>query len=219
MSSLCDVSAAEGRTPVLVLGIGNLLWADEGFGVRCVEALYQRYELPEGVELLDGGTQGIYLANRVAAVERLLVFDALDYGDAPGSLRVVRDAEVPCFHGVRKMSLHQTGFQEVLAATELLGSPPAQVTLVGVQLAEIDDFGGSLTDAVSAQLDAALALGLAELAAWGFPARPRSASAPVLLSSGLDRTNYEAQRPTTAEVCREGDARFLHLRAAALGVG
>lgn len=213
-----SVMSSQPRTPVLVLGIGNLLWADEGFGVRCVEALHQRYDFPRGVELLDGGTQGIYLTNTVAATERLLVFDALDYGDAPGTLRVVRDAEVPSFHGVRKMSLHQTGFQEVLAAAELLGSPPSRVTLVGVQLEEIDDFGGSLTDRVAAQLDAALALGLAELRAWGFPVRPRSApAAEGLLGSGLDRASYEADRPSTDVVCREGDARFLNLRASAVG--
>ena len=210
-------AAGEPRTPVLVLGIGNLLWADEGFGVRCVEALHARYELPPGVELLDGGTQGLYLANTVAAAERLLVFDALDYGDVPGTLRVVRDAEVPSFHGVRKMSLHQTGFQDVLAATELLNSPPSRVTLVGVQLEEIDDFGGSLTRAVAARLDAALELGLEELRAWGFAVRARRAPAPMLLPGGLDRVAFEAERPSTDVVCREGDARFLNLRAARLG--
>lgn len=208
----------ESRTPVLVLGIGNLLWADEGFGVRCVEALHARYELPRGVELLDGGTQGLYLANTVAAAERVLVFDALDYGDAPGAMRVVRDAEVPRFHGVRKLSLHQTGFQEVLAATELLGSPPAHVTLVGVQLEAIDDFGGSLSPSVAARLDDALALGLEELARWGFVARPRAVAGPALLGSGLERAAYEAQRPSTDAVCRAGDARFLNLRARATWV-
>jgi hydrogenase maturation protease len=203
------------RTPVLVLGIGNLLWADEGFGVRCVEALHERYELPPGVELLDGGTQGIYLANTVAAAERVLVFDALDYGDPPGTMRVVRDADVPAFHGVRKMSLHQTGFQEVLAAAELLGHPPRHVTLVGVQLEQIDDFGGTLSPPVAAQLDAALALGLAELSTWGYPARPRAQPAPSLLSGGLERARYEADRPSADVVCRGGDARFLNVRAAA----
>ena len=43
---------------IVVLGIGNMLWADEGFGVRCVEALQQRFEFAPHVELVDGGTQG-----------------------------------------------------------------------------------------------------------------------------------------------------------------
>lgn len=200
------------RTDVMVLGIGNLLWADEGFGGRCLEALMQRFEFPPSVELLDGGTQGIYLANTIAAVNRLLVFDALDYGEEPGTVKVVRDAEVPKFHGVRKMSLHQTGFQEVLAATELLGSPPARVTLVGVQLENIDDFGGSLTPRVSQKLDEVLQLGLAELRTWGVEVKVRTVPLPSPLPGGLDRNSYEALRPSTDVVCREGDARFLNLR-------
>ncbi|MDJ0640733.1 MAG: hydrogenase maturation protease, partial [Paracoccaceae bacterium] len=45
----------------LVLGIGNLLWADEGFGVRCIEALAESRSFKGNVTLLDGGTQGLYL--------------------------------------------------------------------------------------------------------------------------------------------------------------
>jgi hydrogenase maturation protease len=46
---------------ILVLGIGNILWADEGFGVRCVEALNAGWQFPPQVTLMDGGTQGLYL--------------------------------------------------------------------------------------------------------------------------------------------------------------
>ena len=48
---------------ILILGIGNVLWADEGFGVRAVEALHRHYEFPDNVRLMDGGTQGIYLVH------------------------------------------------------------------------------------------------------------------------------------------------------------
>ena len=75
---------------VLVLGIGNILWADEGFGVRAVEAFHRFYAMADGVDVLDGGTQGLYLVHHVAEVDRLLVFDAIDYGLAPGTLKVVR---------------------------------------------------------------------------------------------------------------------------------
>ena len=47
----------------LVLGVGNLLWADEGFGVRCVEAFAQAYAAHEGIAVADGGTQGLYLVD------------------------------------------------------------------------------------------------------------------------------------------------------------
>ena len=61
---------------VLILGIGNLLWADEGFGVRAVEELHRRYQFPENVKLMDGGTQGIYLVQHVREADILIVFDA-----------------------------------------------------------------------------------------------------------------------------------------------
>ncbi len=75
-------AAAAAACGVLVLGVGNLLWADEGFGVRAVEALHQRYELPPQVSLVDGGTQGLYLLDHVCAADKVLVFDAIDYAPA-----------------------------------------------------------------------------------------------------------------------------------------
>ncbi len=196
-------------TEVLVLGIGNILWADEGFGVRCVEELDRRYAMAPGVEVLDGGTQGLYLVHRIRDAKRLVVFDAIDYGVEPGTLKLVRDDEVPKFHGVRKMSLHQTGFQDVLSAADLLGGGPSSVLLIGVQAGLLDDYGGSLTEPVRAQVGPALRVALDQLAAWGFPAVERAEPKPSLMEGGLDWRSYEAGRPSAEEACRVGDARFL----------
>jgi hydrogenase maturation protease len=194
---------------ILVLGIGNLLWADEGFGVRCVEALAERYALPDNVTAMDGGTQGLYLLPYVEEVQRLLVFDAVDYGDAPGTLRIVTGSEVPRFMGAKKMSLHQTGFQEVLASAELLGRLPEELVLIGCQPVELEDFGGSLRDAVKAQIEPALAVACEWLARWGAPLAPRDGAGPRLNEGSLEMANYEAGRPSEQEACRFGDARFL----------
>lgn len=175
---------------ILVLGIGNLLWADEGFGVRAVEALHDSWEMADGVDLLDGGTQGLYLVDRVSACRRLLVFDAVDYGLEPGTLKRVRGADVPRFMGAKKVSLHQTGFQEVLSAAALLGREPEDLLLVGVQPADIDSWGHGLTPVMAAALAPALEAGLEQLASWGAPARP--AQAPhALLAHGLGRHDFE----------------------------
>lgn len=175
---------------VLVLGIGNLLWADEGFGVRAVEALAAGWAMAEGVEILDGGTQGIYLVDRVSDCRRLLVFDAVDYGLVPGTMKLVRGAEVPRFMGAKKMSLHQTGFQEVLSAAALLGREPDELLLVGVQPLDIDSWGGGLTPEMAAAIPSAVAAALEQLAAWSFPARP-AIGGSVLLGHGLARSDYE----------------------------
>ena len=84
----------------LVLGIGNVLWADEGFGVRAVAALNEGWSFPESVTLMDGGTLGLYLLPYVQEARRILVFDAIDYGLAPGTLQVVRDGDIPAYLGV-----------------------------------------------------------------------------------------------------------------------
>ncbi len=65
---------------VVVMGLGNLLWADEGFGIRVAERLYARYHWPEEVEIVDGGTQGLNLLGYVEQASHLLLLDAIDYG-------------------------------------------------------------------------------------------------------------------------------------------
>lgn len=90
------MSQTMGDAPtIIVLGIGNVLWADEGFGVRCAEILQQRYEFASNVQLIDGGTQGLYLIQHVQCADYLLIFDAIDYGLAPGEMKVVEGEDVP----------------------------------------------------------------------------------------------------------------------------
>jgi hydrogenase maturation protease len=195
---------------VLVLGIGNLLWADEGFGVRAVEALHQRWRLPDGVSVVDGGTQGLYLLDHVCAAESVLVFDAIDYQLAPGTLRVLRDDEVPVWSD-RMMSLHQATFQELLSLARLRDRFPRRITLIGVQPDVLDDLGGSLSPRVRERLDEAVDLAVAELAAWGVAAVPRAEPpGEPLAAAALALHAYEAGRPSESQACRIGDARFLN---------
>ena len=179
---------------VLVLGIGNILWADEGFGVRAVEAFHRRYELPDDVVLLDGGTQGLYLVNYVQETDDLLVFDAIDYGLKPGTLKVVRDDEVPKFTGAKKMSLHQTGFQEVLSAADLLGAYPKRLALIGCQPVDLEDWGGPLTVPFAAAITPAIEAAVAVLAEWGVAVQPRPvplAGEQGLLRNDISQAAYE----------------------------
>lgn len=200
------------RDSTVVLGIGNVLWADEGFGVRCVEALQARWDFAPQVQLVDGGTQGLYLLPLVQGARRLLIFDAVDYGLEPGTLKIVRNDEVPRFLGAKKMSLHQTGFQEVLMLALLAGRYPDEVLLVGCQPAELEDYGGSLRPVVKDALERALPIAVAALAAWGAAPRARGAAPAgddAVTHPGLGLAAYEAGRPSADAACRVGDARFL----------
>lgn len=198
----------------LILGIGNVLWADEGFGVRAVEAFDARFARPDSVTVLDGGTQGVYLLPHIQDCRTLIIFDAIDYGLAPGTLKLIEDAEVPAFMGAKKMSLHQTGFQEVLASAYLLGWEPGRILLIGVQPQEIDDYGGSLRPVVAEAIEPAIACAVAELRRLGIELTPRDAAAGDGLGpDALALPAYEAGRPTEDDACRTGDARFLAMRA------
>jgi hydrogenase maturation protease len=197
---------------ICVLGIGNVLWADEGFGVRCIQALQTRYEFAEHVNLIDGGTQGLYLIQHVQAATRLLIFDAIDYGLVPGTLKTVENDDVPRFMGAKKMSLHQTGFQEVLMLALLTEKYPQEVLLVGCQPEELDDYGGSLRPVVKQAMEGALALGVEALHRWGAVPTPRTTpltEREKVSFSELDLGAYEGNRPTEAVACRTGDERFF----------
>lgn len=194
---------------VLILGIGNVLWADEGFGVRCVEAMADRYALPDTVKLMDGGTQGLYLLPFLEEAEALLVFDAIDYGLPAGMLRVIRDDQVPAFMGAKKMSLHQTGFQDVIATAMLMGQCPARMVLIGCQPVELEDYGGGLRPAVAARIPEALQIAVGILREWGIEATKGQSAAPDLADPSIRQAAYEEGRPTEGEACRIGDARFL----------
>jgi len=198
---------------ILVLGIGNLLWADEGFGVRCAEALAAEWQLPPNVLVMDGGTQGLYLLPYVQQAKRLIVFDAIDYGLEPGTMKRVENDQVPRFMGAKKMSLHQTGFQEVIAAAEFTGQCPEEMLLIGIQPVELEDYGGSLRPQIKAKVPEALAIAVERLRQWGIEVTPRPADARLEASDDvLGMGRYEAERPSAEAACRIGDDRFLRIR-------
>lgn len=196
-------------TSVLILGIGNVLWADEGFGVRCVERMAGRWEFPETVTLLDGGTQGLYLLPFLEAASHLIVFDAVDYGLRPGTMKIVEGDEVPSFLGAKKMSLHQTGFQEVIETARLMEYCPEHLLLIGCQPEELEDFGGGLRDVTAAQIDPAIAIALERLAGWGIIATPGQGDDSLLADRSILRDAYETGRPSEEDACRIGDDRFF----------
>ena len=101
---------------ILVLGVGNILLTDEAIGVRIVEALEQRYILPDYVEILDGGTAGMELLGDMANRDHLIIADAIvSKKNAPGTMMILRDEEVPALF-TNKISPHQLGLADVLSA-------------------------------------------------------------------------------------------------------
>jgi hydrogenase maturation protease len=194
----------------LVLGVGNLLWADEGFGGRCAEAFAERFSIPDNLSVMDGGTQGLYLVDLFREYNPVVIFDAVDFGDEPGTLRVVENDDIPAFVAGRKVSLHQAGLQDVIACAKLLGGCASNMLLIGVQPVELEDYGGSLRPAVRARIPQALEIAREYLAGHGIDlGRADAGGSQAIIAPGLDLASYENGRPDQDSACRSGDARVL----------
>jgi hydrogenase maturation protease len=154
----------------LVLGLGNILLRDEGVGVRVIERLQTLYDFPPEVQVLDGGTMALDLLPYVEDAARLLVIDALEMGAAPGTIARLEGNEVPAFLSI-KISPHQMGLTDILAAARLRALYPQELVLWGVQPGTLGA-GLALSAPVAAQVDALVEKALAELQRWGIqPAR------------------------------------------------
>jgi hydrogenase maturation protease len=141
-------SMAEKR--ILVLGVGNLLLHDEGIGVRVIEELQARYEFSANVEFFDGGTLGLRLLDPIANTDHLIVVDAVQNGEPPGTLYRL-DADNLNKRVTFKNSLHQLDLVETLAYAEVLGNRPSTV-IVGIEPEDISPWGLELTDVVQSRM-------------------------------------------------------------------
>lgn len=150
----------------VVLGLGNILCGDDGFGVHAIQHLREGFAFPRRCQAIDGGTQGQLLYGIVEDADRLLIVDAADLGLAPGSLGCAEGADIPIWLGARKLSAHQGSFAEVLALAELKGILPKEIVLIGLQ-PETVEFGAPLSESARARLPEAERMILERLRAWG----------------------------------------------------
>jgi hydrogenase maturation protease len=166
----------QASTKTLILGVGNLLLSDEGVGVRVIERLAASYELPEAVQILDGGTLGLDLLYYLEGIENLLIVDAVEMEKPPGTLLRMEGDEVPAFLSI-KMSPHQVGIPDMLFAAKLKDLYPPNVVLWGIQPAKLE-IGLELSPAVAAQVDALVRNVVEQLDQWGQRPKPGPTLAP-----------------------------------------
>lgn len=120
-----------------VIGLGNMLYGDEGFGVAALNSFRDLSDFPETVRCIDGGTQGIYLLDYIESCDAVIVFDALIPLDYDRRVYVYRNDELPAFIH-RKMSSHQMGLSEMLGIARLRGKMPKEIVLIGVPPKELE---------------------------------------------------------------------------------
>ena len=162
-SNTCEPFGGGGDAPpgrVIILGVGNLLLSDEGVGVHVANMLMDM-DLPPGVQVVEGGTDGFRLMNVVAGAGRLIVVDAVKGGGAPGSIYRFDIKDVPTYPDAYKTSVHQVGILEVVHLSELIGEAP-ETTIIGVEPKSLG-VGMELSPEVTAKLSRIIELVLEEV--------------------------------------------------------
>ncbi len=136
--------------PTLIIGLGNPLRGDDGIGVRVAQALAEQ-KLPPGVDVVDGGTQGLGIVNLLQGRQRVIFVDAANIGAAPGQFRrfTLDEARLPGNN--RRLSLHNANLQDALLLAQALNMLPSEVVIFGVQPDSLQ-WKASLSPAVEAAL-------------------------------------------------------------------
>lgn len=161
---------------IVVMGVGNILLRDEGAGVRAMERLRSLYEVPEHVELVDGGVQALNLMPILQEADHVILFDAVRGGEEPGTIHHFPWSEVP--ERIRyKDSIHQIDFVETMSVVRLVSEPP-EVVVIGVEPDDMEAIWLDLSPAVEAALPEMNRLALEELANLGVTARKRETRLP-----------------------------------------
>lgn len=157
---------------ICVIGLGNVLLGDDGFGPLVVEKFRREYADHEHVEVLELGTPGLDLAPYLHGRDLAVIVDAVTFAGAPGTLRILGE---PCF-GDRRAALHLTGHDpglaQCLAQLRLVGRAPTKVIVVGV-VPQSCFLGSSLSSPVLAAVSPAVETIAAIIAERGVPCHRR----------------------------------------------
>jgi hydrogenase maturation protease len=167
---------------MLILGLGNVICADDGVGVVAVESLRRRYRLPTGVEALDGGTLGLSLLGRFHGVDDVILIDAVRLDAPPGSaVRLEGEEVAPAVR--ERLSVHQIGVADLLDALRLTGSFPRRLVLHGLVPRSIE-LGLRLSPRVEASLEPLVEAVADEARRMGYALRRRQENEEAAAGAG-----------------------------------
>jgi len=149
-----------------IMGVGNILLRDEGFGVKLLYLMKAKYDFPENVILIDGGTAGIFLSPEIDHLDKLLIVDVVKAEGKPGDIKTYEKEDFFIDRLPLKLSPHQLGLQEVLLLNEIKGTCPEEIKLIGIVPKSIET-GTSLTPELEEKIPEVEKLVLETLKGWG----------------------------------------------------
>jgi hydrogenase maturation protease len=156
---------------LLILGLGNLLCTDDGVGPAAAQAIAETRVVPEGVQVLDGGTLGLALLPYLEDAERAILVDAIEIDAPPGTLVRLEGEEVGPAVAAR-LSVHQVGVSDLIEAARWRGRIPPTLVLLGLVPASTQ-LGIELSPRVQAGLPVLIDAVCDEARRLGFPLPPK----------------------------------------------
>jgi hydrogenase maturation protease len=154
------------KNNTLILGIGNTLLSDEGVGVHMLGYLEQHYAGLPDVSCLDGGTLSFTLAPWIETTDNLVVVDAAELEDEPGTVKVFTGTAMDRFAGKTKRSVHEVSLGDLLSIARLTDSLPGNRALVAIQPQTVD-WGSALSAPVAGALPEAARRIVQLVRQWG----------------------------------------------------
>jgi len=146
---------------IMILGVGCILFSDEGFGIRVIEKLEETYTFPDNVSIVDGGVLGVNLLGVLSLADQLIVVDVIRNKGNPGDVYRLSGDQIP--ERIRaKNSIHQVDFLEALTLCQALDKVPETV-IVGVEPLDIDTLSIELTPVTAAKVAPMIDMVLSEL--------------------------------------------------------
>jgi len=168
---------------VMVMGVGNILLTDEGFGIRVMQEMERRYEFAPNVSVVDGGVLGLSLLGVMAEADYLIVIDAVRNQGNPGDFYRLTGDAIP--ERVRaKNSLHQIDFLETLTLCQALDNVP-ETLILGAEPADTESLGVELTPTLQSRVEPMIEMVLEELKQLNVSFRPKDP--PLHQCPGISR--------------------------------
>ena len=122
---------------IVVLGVGNILLTDEGLGVHVVEDLKANYTFTPQISLIDGGTMGMELLTYMRGMKKVLLIDAVNGGEAPGTIYEFPHRELEQYF-TDHISVHEVGMQDILRIRAIQENPLEDAIVIGVEPESLD---------------------------------------------------------------------------------
>ena len=161
-----------------ILGLGNVLMGDDGFGPYVARTFEEQYELGEETEVIDLGTPGLDLTPWLADATHIIIVDTIRASEPPGTLRIYDKADLVRHAPFARVGPHDPGLKETLLTLEFAGRTPETVTLVGVVPARVA-MGTELSAPVAAAVPVAIGAIVDRLRQLGEPVTRRASSGPA----------------------------------------